>query len=145
MRVSGHSLWKNGAEEGGDGHAEEAKSTQQAPRLCRTGSAGTEVLWETQEDASRRNTVCSCTRIQQPLDTGEQEAPGASPTLRGVSATWHRNARNGCGSHNIVPHRGDQKLFLGRSNWQVLCKKYHERRPEERTAIRCIGTEGKGK
>lgn len=28
---------------------------------------------------------------------------------------------------HIVPHRGDQKLFWRRSNWQSLCKTHHSR------------------
>ena len=27
---------------------------------------------------------------------------------------------------HIVPHRGDQKLFWDRSNWQALCKRRHD-------------------
>ena len=27
---------------------------------------------------------------------------------------------------HIVPHRGDQKLFWDRSNWQALCKPCHD-------------------
>lgn len=27
---------------------------------------------------------------------------------------------------HIVPHRGDQKLFWDRSNWQSLCKMHHD-------------------
>jgi 5-methylcytosine-specific restriction protein A len=27
---------------------------------------------------------------------------------------------------HIIPHRGDQKLFWGRSNWQSLCKRHHD-------------------
>ncbi|MGI6721758.1 MAG: HNH endonuclease [Anaerovoracaceae bacterium] len=26
----------------------------------------------------------------------------------------------------MVPHRGDQKLFWDRSNWQSLCKSCHD-------------------
>ena len=29
---------------------------------------------------------------------------------------------------HIVPHRGDQKLFLDQSNWQALCKECHDRK-----------------
>lgn len=29
---------------------------------------------------------------------------------------------------HIVPHRGDQKLFWDRSNWQALCKRCHDRK-----------------
>lgn len=27
---------------------------------------------------------------------------------------------------HIVPHKGDQKLFWRRSNWQSLCKRCHD-------------------
>lgn len=27
---------------------------------------------------------------------------------------------------HIIPHRGDQKLFWDRNNWQPLCKKCHD-------------------
>lgn len=29
---------------------------------------------------------------------------------------------------HIVPHRGDQKLFWDRDNWQPLCKQHHDRK-----------------
>lgn len=29
---------------------------------------------------------------------------------------------------HIVPHKGDQKLFWRRSNWQALCKTCHDRK-----------------
>lgn len=29
---------------------------------------------------------------------------------------------------HIVPHRGDQKLFWDRSNWQPLCKACHDQK-----------------
>lgn len=29
---------------------------------------------------------------------------------------------------HIIPHRGDQKLFWDRSNWQALCKPCHDRK-----------------
>ena len=29
---------------------------------------------------------------------------------------------------HIVPHRGDQKLFWNRNNWQALCKRCHDRK-----------------
>ena len=29
---------------------------------------------------------------------------------------------------HIVPHRGDQKLFWDRNNWQALCKRCHDRK-----------------
>ena len=29
---------------------------------------------------------------------------------------------------HIVPHRGDQKLFWDRSNWQALCKRCHDQK-----------------
>ena len=27
---------------------------------------------------------------------------------------------------HVIPHRGDQKLFWDRSNWQALCKRCHD-------------------
>lgn len=27
---------------------------------------------------------------------------------------------------HIVPHRGDERLFWDRSNWQALCKRHHD-------------------
>ena len=29
---------------------------------------------------------------------------------------------------HVIPHRGDQKLFWDRANWQPLCKKHHDRK-----------------
>lgn len=29
---------------------------------------------------------------------------------------------------HIIPHRGDEKLFWDRSNWQPLCKVHHDRK-----------------
>ena len=29
---------------------------------------------------------------------------------------------------HIIPHRGDEKLFWDRDNWQPLCKKCHDRK-----------------
>lgn len=29
---------------------------------------------------------------------------------------------------HIVPHRGDQKLFWARDNWQALCKRCHDQK-----------------
>ena len=29
---------------------------------------------------------------------------------------------------HITPHRGDQKLFWSRGNWQALCKRHHDRK-----------------
>lgn len=29
---------------------------------------------------------------------------------------------------HITPHKGDQKLFWSRSNWQPLCKMHHDRK-----------------
>ena len=41
----------------------------------------TKVLRGTQEDAFGRNTVCCGTRIQQPMETGEQEVLTTPPSL----------------------------------------------------------------
>lgn len=66
-----------------------------------------------------------------------------SATERGYDSRW-RKARleflavrpwcftKGCGAaatvvDHIIPHRGDQKLFWDRSNWQPLCARCHSR------------------
>ena len=38
---------------------------------------------------------------------------------------------------HIVPHRGDQKLFWDRSNWQALCHRHHsmKTRREDQTPV----------
>ena len=32
---------------------------------------------------------------------------------------------------HIIPHRGDQKLFWDRNNWQALCKPCHDKKTGE--------------
>jgi len=29
---------------------------------------------------------------------------------------------------HIIPHRGDEKLFWDRDNWQALCKRCHDQK-----------------
>lgn len=29
---------------------------------------------------------------------------------------------------HIIPHRGDEKLFWNRDNWQALCKRHHDQK-----------------
>ena len=63
---------------------------------------------------------------------------------RGYGAAWRKARRQYLEAHplcvecmkegryvkatdvdHIVPHRGDQKLFWDRSNWQALCHRHH--------------------
>lgn len=62
---------------------------------------------------------------------------------RGYDSKWEKEraaflklnprcARPGCGApaslvDHIVPHKGDQRLFWSRSNWQPLCTSCHSR------------------
>ena len=39
---------------------------------------------------------------------------------------------------HIIPHRGDQRLFWDRSNWQPLCRKCHDRKTARETARRQV-------
>ncbi len=44
-----------------------------------------------------------------------------------------------------IPHKGDQKLFWDRDNWQPLCKACHDsvkRREEQGTQLPAIGPDG---
>lgn len=36
---------------------------------------------------------------------------------------------------HIIPHRGDQKLFWDRNNWQGLCKRCHDRKTRREDQI----------
>ena len=76
----------------------------------------------------------------QPLHTKDR----AHAAERGYGAKWQRERRKFLESNpfcvkcyeeghitmatvvdHIVPHRGDQKLFWDRSNWQPLCEHHH--------------------
>lgn len=75
----------------------------------------------------------------------EHEARRGSSAARGYGGKWQREraaylaANPICTEHwklgrvvlanvvdHIVPHKGDQKLFWSRSNWQPLCKPCHD-------------------
>lgn len=45
---------------------------------------------------------------------------------------------------HIIPHRGDQKLFWDRSNWQPLCATCHSstKQAQEKSAKRAVGVDG---
>lgn len=70
-----------------------------------------------------------------------------SASRRGYGSKWQKASREYLKSHPLcvmcmaenppryvkatvvdhkIPHRGDQKLFWDRSNWQALCKKHHD-------------------
>lgn len=68
--------------------------------------------------------------------------PVRSASARGYGSKWQRESKMFlrarplcamCGRRatvvdHIVPHRGDQKLFWSRSNWQPLCKPCHDKK-----------------
>jgi len=82
----------------------------------------------------------------------KKEHPGdgrASAGARGYGSKWQKESRKFLTEHplcvrcmqqvppryvkatvvdHIVPHRGDQKLFWDRSNWQPLCKHCHDQK-----------------
>lgn len=70
-----------------------------------------------------------------------------SAAKRGYGSKWQKASKSYLNSHplcvhcmkegkyekatvvdHIVPHRGDQKLFWDRSNWQALCKPCHDKK-----------------
>ena len=76
----------------------------------------------------------------------EEARPSAK---RGYNSQWERESKRYLQAHSlcvrcmakdppryvkatvvdhIVPHRGDQKLFWDRSNWQPLCKRCHDQK-----------------
>lgn len=71
----------------------------------------------------------------------------ASSSARGYGARWRRERERFLRSNplcvhcrsegrlvpatvvdHIVPHRGDEKLFWDRENWQSLCKRCHDQK-----------------
>lgn len=76
-------------------------------------------------------------------DLHSKDREGA--TKRGYNRTWQAESKKFLLSHplcemclsekklteatvvdHIIPHRGDEKLFWDRSNWQALCKHHHD-------------------
>lgn len=70
-----------------------------------------------------------------------------SASKRGYGSKWQRTSKSYLREHplcveclrqgkytqatvtdNIVPHRGDDKLFWDSNNWQALCKPCHDRK-----------------
>ncbi|WP_424976816.1 HNH endonuclease [Leisingera sp. S232] len=89
---------------------------------------------------------CSCQikRTRERNRRHDRRRPTASQ--RGYGGKWRaardaflrindRCAWPGCGSlatvvDHIIPHRGDDRLFWDRSNWQPLCTSCHSRRKQ---------------
>lgn len=98
-----------------------------APRICPCGvkvASGDRCKCEARADAERKA-------------RSDKRRPSSS--ARGYTGKWDK-ARDGflrqnpwcrrCGKpatvvDHIVPHRGDQKLFWDKSNWQPLCTNCH--------------------
>ena len=83
---------------------------------------------------------CDIHRTQHPEEV-------RSASSRGYGTAWQRESKQFLQSHplcvqcekegryvkativdHIVPHRGNQKLFWDRDNWQPLCKQCHDRK-----------------
>lgn len=77
----------------------------------------------------------------------EADEKRGSATSRGYDSKWRRARESYLREHplcvdcrkrgfieaatvvdHITPHKGDQKLFWSRSNWQPLCKQCHDRK-----------------
>lgn len=89
----------------------QTKGPVQAYRLQGAGGTGTEVLREAQGNAPGGEPVRCQAWIQREVETGEQEVPAASSSLRDVSCGRESNPGNGRGSHRTAPRR--LKALLG--------------------------------
>ena len=65
-----------------------------------------------------------------------------SASSRGYGSAWQKARKafryvKATDVDHIVPHRGDQKLFWDRSNWQALCHRHHsmKTRREDQTPV----------
>lgn len=81
----------------------------------------------------------------QTIQPGSWRTSGQTSAQRGYGYKWQKAREGFLRSHplcvmceaegrvtvatvvdHIVPHRGDQKLFWDKSNWQSLCKRHHD-------------------
>ncbi|EEG10289.1 HNH endonuclease [Pseudogulbenkiania ferrooxidans] len=88
--------------------------------------------------------LCEAHRKQVQKEADEKRGSSAS---RGYDSKWRRARESYLREHplcvecrqrgfieaatvvdHITPHKGDQKLFWSRSNWQSLCKPCHDRK-----------------
>ena len=68
-------------------------------------------------------------------------------TLRMDGSLEHNRRRIGLVVDHITPHRGDQRLFWDRANWQPLCHDHHDivkQRQEQGSAVKgAVGVDGR--
>lgn len=104
------------------------------------------------------------TRRVPTMQVGSWRTEGMTSTQRGYGYKWQKAREGHLRSNPLcvmcqeqgrvtvatvvdhkVPHRGDQKLFWCRSNWQSLCSTHHSRdkqREELGTQSPAIGVDG---
>jgi 5-methylcytosine-specific restriction protein A len=101
----------------------------------------------------RAHEFCPCSERRKREQQRRYEASRPSAQARGYDTKWQREreaylkANPTCrrcsesASHvdHIQAHRGDQKLFWSRSNWQPLCVTCHNRwKQREEKAVRTV-------
>ncbi|UVC10187.1 HNH endonuclease [Rhizobium sp. TH2] len=89
------------------------------------------------------STLCQCQRVATRARNARHDARRPSPRDRGYDHEWRKAriayldlhphcAMLGCGKparvvDHRIPHRGDDRLFWDRTNWQSLCTPCHSR------------------
>ena len=88
------------------------------------------------------NVLCSCQARRKREQRVAYDANRGSAAARGYDSKWQREREAYLKMHSVcrrcncepasvvdhvIPHRGDQKLFWSRSNWQPLCATCHNR------------------
>ncbi|KPA99968.1 HNH endonuclease signature motif containing protein [Ahrensia marina] len=97
------------------------------PRICGCGFA------------IAANTECPCEARKSKERKARADRKRPSSSKRGYDSTWQKDRAiylksnptcRRCGEpatvvDHIIPHKGNQKLFKDRSNWQPLCTNCH--------------------
>ena len=85
---------------------------------------------------------CSCHSYLDATARQRTDQDRANAAQRGYGYKWQKTSKAFLRAHplcvrcgrvaevvdHIIPHRGDQKLFWDRNNWQPLCKQCHDRK-----------------
>lgn len=100
-----------------------------APRICGCGHR------------IASGSLCPCEERSAKERKARHDANRPSASARGYDGKWQRESKAYLAAHrscvrcgsastlvdHIIPHKGDQRLFWSRSNWQPMCTPCHSR------------------
>lgn len=85
--------------------------------------------------------LCPCDERRNRERKARHDAKRPSASKRGYDTKWQRESKAYLATHrtcvrcgspstlvdHVIPHKGDQRLFWSRSNWQAMCTPCHSR------------------